>query len=74
MIMFKRIQAPLCLLLALGLAACSFAPNYQRPEQDLPSQWKTGGKMYTPPLESRLVGNAFNDPILTNLVDEALKN
>ena len=72
MIMFKRIQAPLCLLLALGLAACSFAPNYQRPEQDLPSQWKQV-KMYTPPLESRW-WERFNDPVLTSLVDEALKN
>lgn len=58
--------------LALCLAACSFAPQYQRPEQDLPDEWRK--------LE---VGKAplnvdwwtrFNDPALTALIEAAERN
>ena len=31
-------------LMMLGLAGCSFAPDYQRPQMELPQAWKDPGK------------------------------
>ncbi len=65
-------KAALCLLLSLALSACSFAPKYERPEQDIPAQWKQVNT-YTPPLESTW-WERFNDPALTALVTAALQH
>lgn len=62
----------LVLLCFVALSGCSFAPNYQRPEQDLPSEWRKVD-----------LGNAplnvdwwtrFNDPVLTAMITDALAN
>ncbi|MDD6180704.1 MAG: efflux transporter outer membrane subunit [Desulfovibrionaceae bacterium] len=65
-------RASLCLLLALSLGACSLAPRYERPQQDLPPQWKQV-QAAPAPLESTW-WERFNDPVLTMLVQDALKH
>ena len=56
-----------CFLL---LSACSFAPKYQRPEQDLPKEWRKIDLGSTP-LNVDWWNN-FNDPVLTQLINDAL--
>lgn len=56
-------------LLSLG---CSLAPKYERPEQQLPASWR-GVTLGTSPLHTNW-WIRFNDPVLTSLVQEALKN
>ncbi|MBO4301355.1 MAG: efflux transporter outer membrane subunit [Desulfovibrio sp.] len=63
---------PVLLLLTAVLSACSFAPRYERPELDLPKQWRAVD-MGPAPLNTDW-WNRFNDPVLTALVEEALKN
>ena len=68
--MFK---APaLVLTLTVLLSACSFAPHYDRPEQEMPKQWRSVD-MGSAPLHTDW-WNRFNDPVLSEMVDEALKN
>lgn len=61
----------LLVLVLCGLAAgCSFAPNYSRPQQDLPSEWRKidlGDKPLNQDWWTR-----FNDPVLNALVNDAL--
>lgn len=59
-------------LLAASLAACSLAPEYKRPEQEVPQQWKNV-QGYTAPLESTW-WERFNDPTLSLMITEALKH
>ena len=64
--------AIVALLAVLTLSACSFAPRYERPEMDMPSQWQkvdAGAAPLNTDWWTR-----FNDPVLTSMVDEALKN
>ncbi len=64
-------QALTIMLLSLALAGCSFAPNYQRPEQDLPKEWRKidlGDKPLNVDWWTR-----FNDPVLTAMIQDALK-
>lgn len=61
-----------CLLLGLALGACSFAPKYERPTQDIPAAWRavdTGSE----PLTFRW-WERFNDPVLNALVEESLRH
>lgn len=68
-----RLMAPLLALsLALLLSACSLAPRYERPEQDIPDQWRKVDLGSTP-LHTDW-WTRFNDPVLAAMVDEALKN
>lgn len=71
-----KIPSPLAAFLLLTLAAflpaCSFAPHYDRPEQEMPSQWRTVDMGSTP--VNTDWWSRFNDPVLTELVEEALKN
>ena len=62
----------LVLTLTVLLSACSFAPHYDRPEQEMPKQWRSVD-MGSAPLHTDW-WNRFNDPVLTEMVDEALKN
>jgi outer membrane protein, multidrug efflux system len=60
------------LLLTMTLAGCTtVGPEYQRPETDIPSTWRSA----TPP-EEQPVGTqwwqAFADPVLSGLVDQAV--
>lgn len=68
--MKKRLFVTLCLVSLLG--ACSFAPNYNRPEMDMPTEWRsidTG----TEPL-SLTWWDRFQDPVLSAMIVEALAN
>ena len=68
-----KLKAPaLVLTLAVLLSACSFAPHYDRPEQEMPKQWRSVD-MGTAPLHTDW-WNRFNDPVLSEMVEEALKN
>ncbi len=58
----------LCLVCAL--AACSLAPRYERPEQDLPSEWRSVD-LGSEPLNTDW-WTRFNDPVLTALINDAL--
>ncbi|MDR3362343.1 MAG: TolC family protein [Desulfovibrio sp.] len=64
----------ICLTLTLSLliAACSLAPRYERPGQDMPPEWR-GVDLGSTPLNMDW-WTRFNDPVLTALVEEALKN
>ena len=64
--------AIVALLAAVTLSACSFAPRYERPEMDMPSQWQNVD-VGAAPLNTDW-WTRFNDPVLTSMVDEALKN
>lgn len=60
----------LLLSCAMWLGGCSFAPQYQRPDQDLPREWKKV-EMGDKPLNVDW-WTRFKDPILNTLVNEAL--
>lgn len=67
-----KIQSLVVLCLVSLLGACSFAPNYNRPEMDIPAEWRsidTG----TEPL-SLTWWERFQDPILNAMIVEALAN
>ena len=57
---------------AMVLTACSFAPKYDRPELDMPSEWRAVD-MGSEPLQQNW-WERFNDPVLNALVMEALTN
>ena len=61
----------LVLMLAMLLSACSLAPHYDRPEQEMPKQWRAVD-MGSVPLHTDW-WNRFNDPVLSELVEEALR-
>ena len=56
-------------LMMLGLAGCSFAPDYQRPQMELPQAWKDPGKGEQ--LDEQW-WKRFDDSTLNALVQEAL--
>lgn len=59
-------------ILLLGcLSACSFAPNYQRPELDLPDEWRKVD-LGSAPLNVDW-WTRFNDPVLSAMINDALK-
>lgn len=69
----KRIWCRILLaVLILAGAGCSFAPRYERPEQDLPKEWASV-KMQSVPLDVDW-WNRFNDPVLTAMINDALLN
>lgn len=57
-------------LLVLALAGCSFAPAYQRPDQDLPNEWRKVDLGHAPLNVDWWT--RFNDPVLTALIVQAL--
>ncbi|MBR3881170.1 MAG: efflux transporter outer membrane subunit [Mailhella sp.] len=67
--MIKKLSL-LAPVFALFLTGCSLAPDYQRPEMDIPQTWEAS--------QSQALQNKwwvrFNDPTLNALVDEALAN
>lgn len=58
--------------LCLALAACSLAPKYERPGMDMPAAWRTID-MGAAPLHTDWWVR-FDDPVLTALVEEALRH
>ena len=71
----RRLAVP---LVAALLAACSFAPKYERPANELPDAWLGAPAGSAPavvlgPTSDRW-WTVYNDPTLDKLVDEALAN
>ena len=68
-------RTPLAAAAALALAACSFAPRYQRPDAGVPEQHR-----FAPPAKDAASladlpwWEAFRDPVLQGLIREALAN
>ncbi len=62
--------AGFCLLLVSG---CSLAPDYQRPQMDLPEVWTQAGAGRAEALAVQW-WKRFNDPVLDALIEEALAN
>lgn len=66
----KRVLA--VLMTALVLSGCSFAPEYHRPEQSLPTSWGEDGAKPESGELSREWWRRFNDDALNELVSLAL--
>ncbi len=67
-------RRPIVLLAAL-LAACSFAPKYERPANELPEAWRGApAPAAAVPAPADRWWTVFGDPTLARLVDEALAN
>ena len=58
---------PLCLI----LTACSVSPDYVRPEIKVPDRWSFAGDKVDPTSDHWWA--SYNDPILNDLIDQALK-
>jgi len=65
-------------LFCAALAGCSFAPDYKRPDMDMPRAWPQELTAPVPPEESEALSvqwwKRFNDPVLNALIDEAFLN
>ena len=70
---FKLMKILLTLTCLIFISACSsfLAPKYERPEQDIPEEWRKVD-LGTKPLNTDW-WIRFNDPVLITLIDEALK-
>lgn len=66
-----RSPALIALPLVALLSACAIGPDYQRQTPDLPSAWQAAPTEATASVP-RDWWKAFNDPVLNQLVDEAL--
>ncbi|MBQ3059756.1 MAG: TolC family protein [Desulfovibrio sp.] len=62
----------LLLVCILLLPACSLAPRYERPDQDIPDAWRKVD-LGSAPLNTDWWAR-FDDPVLTALIEEALVN
>ena len=71
---FRRTAAALCLISGVALSGCSFAPEYSRPEMDLPENWSKAPYELAQASHSLEIQwwKRFNDPVLDKLVEEAL--
>lgn len=71
--MIRRFRSLLAAgIAALLLAGCSFAPNYQRPDQDLPKEWRKID-LGSAPLDTDW-WTRFDDPVLNRLITAALNH
>ncbi len=68
----KTLQILTVLFCAGVLSACSFAPDYERPEMEMPEAWQ-GVNLGPAPLEQDW-WKRFNDPVLNALIEEAIRN
>ena len=59
-------------LMLLRLVACVVGPDYEKPEVDMPDIWR-----FTDAQASEVINTPwwtqFNDPVLDQLIDEALR-
>ena len=58
--------------LALALAACTVGPDYRRPEVSMPAQWRIDTVQAVEIANPRW-WEQFGDPVLSDLIDEALR-
>ncbi len=68
----RQIVLGFCVLFMGMLSACSFAPDYERPKTVVPAEWLKV-QLPAPALEQDW-WKRFNDPVLTALIEEALRN
>lgn len=66
-----RKAAALSLMLALVAGCASFAPEYKRPENELPATWAASGELAA---KGDKWWAVYGDPALDRLVDEAFAN
>ncbi len=66
------LKLSLILLGSFMISACSFAPEYVRPELDLPTEWS--GYPNTAENINDQWWTRFNDPVLNSLIETALTN
>jgi len=69
---FKQIQLVVGLACVMMFSACSFAPEYVRPDQEIAKEWKAIDDA-TQKVDS-VWWKTFKDPVLDALIDEALIN
>jgi multidrug efflux system outer membrane protein len=63
----------LTLAISLCLAGCAVGPNYKQPETPVDTQFaNSGAASYSPDEIQAQFWTAFNEPLLTKLVDQAL--
>lgn len=63
----------LTLAISLCLAGCAVGPNYKQPETPVETQFaNSGAASYSPDEIQAQFWTAFNEPLLTKLVDQAL--
>ncbi len=62
-----------CFGMSLLASGCSFAPDYVRPEMDMPVEWNNAEYKHLPSAERVAVDwwQRFNDPALNVLIEEA---
>ncbi len=68
----KKLRPVAGLMLAFSLTACSFAPQYERPEIEMPEAWNKVDLGPNPIAQDWW--SRFNDKVLSALIMEALKN
>lgn len=73
MIRLQRLGVPTVLTMGALLSACAIGPDYKRPEVAEPAAYRIDSGMLTLAADSDW-WNAFNDPVLTALVETALRN
>lgn len=56
------------------LGGCTVGPDYHKPNLELPSSWKNDEKSFLPISEELPWWQNYNDPILTNLIDNAIRS
>ncbi len=67
----------LVLVAGLGVAGCAVGPNYRKPDPSAPATWSRLEATGTPVANAGVRGDlsqwwrSFNDPLLSELVDEA---
>jgi multidrug efflux system outer membrane protein len=61
-----------CSLLVITLAGCAIGPNYRKPEIETPPAWRLEEKE-AKDLTNTTWWELFNDPVLNDLVRDALK-
>lgn len=74
------LRTVLSLALGAGLAGCSLAPHYERPQAPVEADYPSGAA-YAPVMNDKTVAAAdigwrtfFTDPVLQRLIDQALEN
>ncbi|HZX94903.1 MAG TPA: efflux transporter outer membrane subunit [Myxococcales bacterium] len=59
---------------ALGMAACSFAPEYKRPETGVPAQYRFVNQSEAASIADMPWWHVFKDPVLQDLIRVAIAN
>src|SRR5262245_28396825 len=63
-------------LLPVALAGCTVGPDYRRPDLATPAEWASaeGGRIGADPADLTRWWSSFDDPVLSALVEEAVRS